>query len=432
MIDDASYVFGGYRTVAFSSGTGNRADNDAFLFRLLEAGQWKPVVCKVKQGGANAVCFMSMVSLMQQILDNVNYGPTFGGGSDLMMWNTTNYTLNQQTNGSTNVASYFIQPAGGPYALCGAPNSFVYTDFVAFHVRRINVFVEIVDLPLQHLSPALKELLTTVKDLKEELATKPELAETKKSLLKANADLSNTQAQLAAAKAELAAIADRLKAFDSLSERNKKLEGKSFLAVPLHSTVENFELRSQPRLKIILNEIASATTEDITIILMHFIKCTLDKKVAVDAKIDGAKLVQHDTVTDFLVSIKAEHDNAVELLRLYASAKFIQKTKALPSDRLVFGDLKGEFASYASVFEKLCVTETMVREADLTFAWMFKMSLWTLKTLQEQLIREWEPKDAIAVEKQRNGDFSDTASVQELETKEPFTEEASKKKKKKK
>jgi hypothetical protein len=132
---------------------------------------------------------------------------------------------------------------------------------------------------------------------------------------------------------------------------------------------------------------------------MHFIKCSLDKKVAVDAKIDGAKLVQHDTVSDFLIDIKASHDNSIELLRLYAAAKFIQKTKTLPSDQLVFGDLKGEFASYASVFETLRITETMVRELDhLTFAWMFKMMLWELKTLQEQLIREWEPKDAVAMD----------------------------------
>ncbi len=61
MIDDASYVFGGYRTVAFSSGTGNRVDNDAFLFRLLEAGQWSPEVCKVKQGNVHAVGFMEIV-----------------------------------------------------------------------------------------------------------------------------------------------------------------------------------------------------------------------------------------------------------------------------------------------------------------------------------------------------------------------------------
>ncbi len=55
MIDDVSYVFGGYRTVAFCSGIGSRADYDAFLFRLLEAGQWSPVVCKVKQGNDKAV-----------------------------------------------------------------------------------------------------------------------------------------------------------------------------------------------------------------------------------------------------------------------------------------------------------------------------------------------------------------------------------------
>jgi hypothetical protein len=61
MIDDVSYVFGGYRTVAFSSGSEWRADNDAFLFRLLEAGQWSPVVCKVKQGNAYAVCFIALV-----------------------------------------------------------------------------------------------------------------------------------------------------------------------------------------------------------------------------------------------------------------------------------------------------------------------------------------------------------------------------------
>ena len=132
---------------------------------------------------------------------------------------------------------------------------------------------------------------------------------------------------------------------------------------------------------------------------MHFIKCSLDKKVAVDAKIDGAKLVQHDTVTDFFIDIEAGHDDSVELLRLYAAAKFIQMTKALPSDRLVFGDLKGEFASYASVFETLRITETMVRELDhLSFALLMKMKFLTLKKLQEQLIREWEPKDAVAID----------------------------------
>ncbi len=167
----------------------------------------------------------------------------------------------------------------------------------------------------------------------------------------------------------------------------------------IHRPAENFELKSQPRLKAILDNIAAASVDDIITILMHFIKCSLDKKVAIGAKIDGAKLVQHDTVYEFLVDIDASHDDAIEHLRLYAAAKFIQKTKALPSDRLVFGDLKGEFASYASVFEALRITETMVRELDVaTYAWMFKMKLRELKTLHEQLIREWEPKDAVAID----------------------------------
>ncbi len=167
----------------------------------------------------------------------------------------------------------------------------------------------------------------------------------------------------------------------------------------IHHPAENFELKSQPRLTAILDNIAAASVDDITTILMHFIKCTLDKKVAIDAKIDGAKLVQHDTVTDFLLAIDASHDDAVELLRLYAAAKFIQKTKALPSDRLVFGDLKGEFASYASVFETLRINETMVREiAASTFFSLMKMRMAVLKKLQEQLIREWEPKDALAID----------------------------------
>ncbi len=58
MIEDVSYVFGGYRTVTFSLGSAWRVDNDAFLFRLLEAGHWSPVVCKVKQGNAHAVDYV--------------------------------------------------------------------------------------------------------------------------------------------------------------------------------------------------------------------------------------------------------------------------------------------------------------------------------------------------------------------------------------
>jgi hypothetical protein len=135
MIDDVSYVFGGYRTVAFSSGTGYRVDNDAFLFRLLEAGQWSPLVCKVKQGSAYAVFSLRFDWLIQQIFDSSIYGPLFGS-NDLHMWYSNNYALGQQTNGSINVGHSYEQPAGA-HALCGAKKKFVYTDFVAFHVKRV-------------------------------------------------------------------------------------------------------------------------------------------------------------------------------------------------------------------------------------------------------------------------------------------------------
>jgi hypothetical protein len=75
--------------------------------------------------------------VIQQIYDGGNYGPVFGGGNDLRMWDTNNYALSQQTNGYTNVGTSYDQPAGGAYALSGVHNNFTYTDFVAFHVKRV-------------------------------------------------------------------------------------------------------------------------------------------------------------------------------------------------------------------------------------------------------------------------------------------------------
>ncbi len=73
---------------------------------------------------------------MKQIYDGAGVAPWFGSGSDLYMWGDK-YALGQQTNGNSTVGASYDQPAGGPYALCGAQSNFVYTDFVAFHVKRV-------------------------------------------------------------------------------------------------------------------------------------------------------------------------------------------------------------------------------------------------------------------------------------------------------
>ncbi len=53
-----------------------------------------------------------------------------------MMW-SGNYALGQKTDGMTNVGYSYEEPAGGPFALCGARKILVYSDFVAFHVKRV-------------------------------------------------------------------------------------------------------------------------------------------------------------------------------------------------------------------------------------------------------------------------------------------------------
>ncbi|XP_071162520.1 interferon-induced protein 44-like [Mytilus edulis] len=79
-------VYGGYTSVSWASTEGWRTDGQAFLFRLYQNGNWKPVQLPVMESS-------------QSIYDNSGYGPTFGTNHDLssftstVAWNGTYFDL---------------------------------------------------------------------------------------------------------------------------------------------------------------------------------------------------------------------------------------------------------------------------------------------------------------------------------------------------
>ncbi|CAG2238099.1 unnamed protein product [Mytilus edulis] len=69
-------VYGGYTSLSWDSSGSYRSDGHAFLFRLYQNGDWKPVQLPVS-------------SPTYSIYDNPGYGPTFGGNHDLLSFTST-------------------------------------------------------------------------------------------------------------------------------------------------------------------------------------------------------------------------------------------------------------------------------------------------------------------------------------------------------
>ena len=173
---------------------------------------------------------------------------------------------------------------------------------------------------------------------------------------------------------------------------------RSTLCQPVLSTVRVFELESMPRVQAMVDCIAQASVDDVASILLHFIKCTLDKSVVEAAQLSGAKLVQHDNVVEFLDAVEAEDDDYVEYLRLFSACKYMHKYKRLPSDACAADDIAKLAPEVADKFRELRFTEEMMREVDpVAFRAFVGMKFNVLKKLKEQYILLVEPRDGVLV-----------------------------------
>ena len=160
-----------------------------------------------------------------------------------------------------------------------------------------------------------------------------------------------------------------------------------------------FELESMPRVQAMVDCIAQASVDDVASILLHFIKCTLDKSVVEAAQLSGAKLVQHDNVVEFLDAVEADTSDLIEYLRLFSACKYMHKYRRLPSDACAVDDIAKLVPEVADKFRELRFTEEMMREIDPAVFWnVLGMKFAALKKLKEQYIMLKEPRDGVLVQ----------------------------------
>ena len=153
-----------------------------------------------------------------------------------------------------------------------------------------------------------------------------------------------------------------------------------------------------PRLQAMVDCIAQASVDDVASILLHFIKCTLDKSVVEAAQLSGAKLVQHDSIVDFLEAADAADDDYIEYLRLFSACKHMHKYKRLPSDACAADDIAKLAPEVTDKFRELRFTEEMMREIDAgLFRTMVGMKFSSLSKLKQQYIELMEPRDGVLV-----------------------------------
>ena len=87
-LNDKNNIFGGYSSIPWANNGGNKTSNDCFLFTLTNIYNTEPTKFKYIKS--------------RSVYHDANYGPVFGGGSDLYFGNNSgNFTL-QNSN-----ASYF-------------------------------------------------------------------------------------------------------------------------------------------------------------------------------------------------------------------------------------------------------------------------------------------------------------------------------------
>ena len=80
-------VFGGYASVAWDGTSKYKEDPQAFLFSLVNGSEsCKPLLMPIKAGDKYAICC------------NAAYGPIFGGGNDIIVWNNSNTSNESYSN----------------------------------------------------------------------------------------------------------------------------------------------------------------------------------------------------------------------------------------------------------------------------------------------------------------------------------------------
>ena len=91
-LNDKNNIFGGYSSIPWANNGGDKTSNDCFLFTLTNIYNTEPTKFKyIKE---------------RSVYHDANYGPIFGGGSDLYFGNNSgNFTL-QNSNGSYFPCSY--------------------------------------------------------------------------------------------------------------------------------------------------------------------------------------------------------------------------------------------------------------------------------------------------------------------------------------
>jgi hypothetical protein len=139
-------VFGGFRVLPYRRDAQDGNDDNSFLFRLMAADVFSPLVCKAiprKDRHVNHPCARRLCVHCMQVFDYDEYGLVFGGGFDLCFWHTNAYALGEENNGYNYVGdlmlSCFVRPAEGPQSLNnGERSGFVFSAFQVLLVKPVD------------------------------------------------------------------------------------------------------------------------------------------------------------------------------------------------------------------------------------------------------------------------------------------------------
>ncbi|CAH3143488.1 unnamed protein product, partial [Pocillopora meandrina] len=123
----AKYIFGGYTSTSWDSNCGSQYSSKAFLFSLVNKPGWAPV--KLPQTGKYSSDRYSIYSCP-------SYGPSFGGGRDILI---TNYA-SSNTNSFTHLGNTYSPPSGHSY-LSSFTQSFLAGSY-KFQPDEVEVFYE--------------------------------------------------------------------------------------------------------------------------------------------------------------------------------------------------------------------------------------------------------------------------------------------------
>jgi hypothetical protein len=134
----------------------------------------------------------------------------------------------------------------------------------------------------------------------------------------------------------------------------------------------------------------------VTTILLRFLKVAIDASAVHTLGLNGAKFTEHEQYSKFIEDINADHSEFVELLRLFASVKFMHTYKRIPKDTCIADEIAKITPEVADKFRTLRFTDEMMREMEPTvFAPMIGMRAGDLRLLQRAYIDLVEPRDGI-------------------------------------